>query len=85
MSFMYVPRDQQSPSSAYNNLGHCFVIHPTTTEGTFTRLEEVKGWCEDHFGPAGYYRDSGARWTIIGGTFRVRDDEDAFAFRMRWC
>lgn len=83
--FMYIPRDQQSPSSAYNPLIHCFVIQPTTTEGTFTRVEEVKQWCEDHLGPVGYYRDSGARWTLIGGTFRVRDDKDAFAFRMRWC
>lgn len=39
-------------------------------------------WCSDEFGEC----HRGERWTYsTEGDFAFRDENDAFAFRMRWC
>jgi hypothetical protein len=42
-------------------------------------------WCEENFGTYGEQGWPLTIWSASVNTFFVRKDDDAFAFRMRWC
>jgi hypothetical protein len=60
-----------------DDFGQCHVF-----ETESRRAHEVVAWCEGKFGPCGDY----ARWTSnhCGNTFWIREEADAFEFRIRW-
>lgn len=60
-----------------------FAVLDTVTCGNHQQILE---WCSEHFGPPGP-KPLGSRWMMAGDGFffYFRDEDDAFAFRMRWC
>lgn len=87
--FKYLDASARNP-----NRPHHFV-------STDSQMLETTCWCIEQFGePAYYQKDVGAlaisvrdqlptkvgRWVHHGHTkYWLRDEADAFAFRMRWC
>ncbi|RYD67457.1 MAG: hypothetical protein EOP83_02775 [Verrucomicrobiaceae bacterium] len=55
-------------------------IAETSIEQIDAFIEEVEAWCGETFPDRGE-----TRWTNRGWTFRIYDEDDAFAFKMRWC
>jgi hypothetical protein len=45
--------------------------------------ESINVWCDESFGPN--QRNGGTRWTNIGASWLIYGDDDALAFRLRWC
>jgi hypothetical protein len=46
---------------------------------------EMTAWCKENFGERPD-RSDGARWWHMGGDYVwIRDEADAFQFRLRWC
>lgn len=67
---------QYSFTSAVGVRGH----HCFETEWWCSR-PDVLDWCAEQFG------SEGRRWAYSrdGSTIYIQDDNDAFAFRLRWC
>lgn len=47
-------------------------------------ITPVLFWCDDNFG-CPVQAMTGSRWYALSAIIYFRDDDDAFAFRMRWC
>lgn len=57
------------------------VRHPNIGE-----IREMIFWCADQFGHGAASFDKGARWAFLtSGMFGFQQENDAFAFKMRWC
>jgi hypothetical protein len=44
---------------------------------------EVRSWCENQFGPQGHGVET--RWKVTTTRAKFMREDDAFAFKMRWC
>ncbi len=76
---------------------HIFVYH-AVGDGAYWeargRVVEMQTWCEEQFGPSMRHqpRHVVRRWhhrarvnVHNAGEFQFAHDDDAFAFKMRWC
>lgn len=70
-------------TSVHHN-AHYFRAPGTANPGT-PRCSEMTAWCEENFGPGTRDMDSLRRWFRTGSTWVIYGDDDALAFRMRWC
>lgn len=64
--------------------GHRYVFRPDRHTD-----EDIRGWCNEHFGSIEHLREylgelRGSRWAGRH-SFWFRDEQDAVAFRLRWC
>lgn len=49
------------------------------------RMDEVREWCVEQFGPQDHNPDAWSRWTnSMNSTFRFRDQKDYQWFVLRW-
>lgn len=49
------------------------------------RMDEVREWCVEQFGPQDHNPDAWSRWTnSMNSTFRFRDQKDYNWFVLRW-
>lgn len=49
------------------------------------RMDEVREWCVEQFGPQDHNPDAWTRWTnSMNSTFRFRDQKDYNWFVLRW-
>ena len=49
------------------------------------RMDEVREWCVEQFGPQDHNPDAWSRWTNnMNSTFRFRDEVDYILFVLKW-
>lgn len=53
---------------------------PTKMQWTADMVRQPHLWCQEQFGDPGT-----GRWTFEGWIFEFVREDDAFAFRLRWC
>jgi hypothetical protein len=63
---------------------------PGSANPNTSRRVEMNAWCEEYLGPVSYFEypnDSRGlgRWYRTGSNWIIYSDDDALAFRMRWC
>lgn len=48
------------------------------------RINEMREWCNEVFGPKPYGEYYGDRWTVSNGTFWFKNEDDRMMFVLRW-
>lgn len=81
--FKYMGRLCEHKVQRFPYESHRFIVDQRIPQGLSidSFVIEVRAWCHAEFGPEG----AGGRWKGVGWTIYVSRDEDAVAFRMRWC
>lgn len=75
--YKYIPKDRQGQCHAFS------VVDFSGDDADFFDHPAV-AWCQEQFGPETLLM-RGSRWNKVGFAIYIANDDDAFAFRMRWC